>query len=106
VRVGERRGYHYVKHYRGPGLSDPVSRAIVTPTVPPAHRSSRPALIVPPESRQMFPSLRCPGPMTRRHFLGAGAFGVGALSMPELFRMRAAASETPPTDDTAVILLW
>jgi hypothetical protein len=44
--------------------------------------------------------------MTRRHFLGAGAFGVGALAMPELFRLRAAASETPPTDDTAVILLW
>jgi len=45
--------------------------------------------------------------MTRRHFLGAGAFGVGALAMPELFRMRAAASEPAPTeDDTAVILLW
>jgi len=54
----------------------------------------------------MLPSVRCPGPMTRRHFLGAGAFGIGALGMPDLFRMRAAASESTPTDDTAVILLW
>jgi hypothetical protein len=45
--------------------------------------------------------------MTRRHFLGAGAFGVGALAMPELFRMRATAAEPAATeDDTAVILLW
>jgi hypothetical protein len=42
--------------------------------------------------------------MTRRHFLGAGAFGIGALGMSDLFRMQAA--ETTPTDDTAVILLW
>ena len=51
-------------------------------------------------------SVRCPGPMTRRHFLGAGAFGVGALAMPDLLRMRAIANEPPSTDDTAVILLW
>jgi hypothetical protein len=44
--------------------------------------------------------------MTRRHFLGAGAFGVGALGMPDLFRLRAAASEPTANDDTAVILLW
>jgi hypothetical protein len=44
--------------------------------------------------------------MTRRHFLGAGAFGVGALTMPELFRMQAAANGPTQTDDTAVILVW
>ena len=49
-------------------------------------------------------SVRCPGPLTRRHFLGAGAFGLGTLGMPDLFRMKAAASES--TDDTAVILVW
>ena len=53
-----------------------------------------------------FGSFRCPGPMTRRHFLGAGAFGVGALTMPDLFRLRAAAAAPLATDDTAVILLW
>lgn len=50
--------------------------------------------------------LNCPGPMTRRHFLGAGAFGIGALTMPELLRMRASAAELIPSEDTAVILLW
>src|ERR1700729_4223726 len=50
--------------------------------------------------------LPCPGPVTRRNFLGAGAFGVGALSMPELFRMKAAAADHHSDDDTAVILLW
>ena len=44
--------------------------------------------------------------MTRRQFLGAGAFGVGALAMPELVRMRAAAEPAAAEDDTAVILLW
>jgi Protein of unknown function (DUF1501) len=51
-----------------------------------------------------FP-FRCPGPTTRRHFLGAGAFGVGALTLLDLFRMRAAAG-TEPAAETAVILLW
>ncbi|HJZ92303.1 MAG TPA: DUF1501 domain-containing protein [Gemmataceae bacterium] len=51
-------------------------------------------------------SFRCPGPVTRRHILGAGAFGLGALALPELLRMRAAASSPTPADDTAVILLW
>jgi hypothetical protein len=44
--------------------------------------------------------------MTRRRFLGAGAFGLGAVAMPELFRMRAAASDSHSNEDTAVILLW
>ena len=48
----------------------------------------------------------CPGPITRRNFLGAGAFGVGALSLPDLFRMKATAAEHHSDDDTAVILLW
>lgn len=42
--------------------------------------------------------------MTRRHFLGAGAFGIGALSMPDLLRLKANAN--PSSDDPAVILLW
>ncbi|MSR53066.1 MAG: DUF1501 domain-containing protein [Gemmataceae bacterium] len=48
----------------------------------------------------------CSGPMTRRHFLGAGAFGVGALTMPELLRMQANASGPATDEETAVILLW
>ena len=52
----------------------------------------------------MLRSVPCPGPMTRRRFLGAGAFGVGALAMPDLLRLRAAANT--PADDPAVILLW
>jgi hypothetical protein len=48
--------------------------------------------------------LSCPGPMTRRHFLGAGAFGVGTLALPDLLKFKAAAA--PAADDPAVILLW
>lgn len=55
-----------------------------------------------------MPTSFCPGPATRRQFLGAGLFGVGALSMPELFRLQAQARSTNPSlaDDPAVILIW
>jgi hypothetical protein len=44
--------------------------------------------------------------MTRRHFFGAGAFGVGSLALPDLLRMKSEAAERHSDDDTAVILLW
>jgi Protein of unknown function (DUF1501) len=44
--------------------------------------------------------------MTRRRFLGAGAFGLGALALPDLLQLRASASSPTPADDTSVILLW
>src|SRR5262245_53272936 len=48
----------------------------------------------------------CDG-LTRRSFLRAGALGAAGLALPDLFRLRAAASEAGrPTRDTAVILVW
>jgi uncharacterized protein (DUF1501 family) len=41
--------------------------------------------------------------LSRRAFLGSGAFALGGLAVPDLLRLRAA--ETPG-DDTAVILVW
>jgi Protein of unknown function (DUF1501) len=54
----------------------------------------------------MTGSRRCPGPLTRRLFLGAGAFGLGAMALPDLLKLKATASEPTTSDDTAVILLW
>ena len=49
----------------------------------------------------------CPGPMTRRHFLGAGAFGIGSLGLASLNRLQAEAPKTSAASDMpAVILLW
>jgi hypothetical protein len=48
----------------------------------------------------------CPGPMTRRRFLGAGAYGIGALGMADLFRLQAQANPVPSNEETAVILCW
>ena len=49
----------------------------------------------------------CPGPVSRRDFLGMGALSLGALSLPELYRARALAdAPKSPADDTAVILIW
>lgn len=47
----------------------------------------------------------CPGPISRRHFLGMGAFALGGWSFADLLRMKAEAS-TESHNDTAVILLW
>lgn len=50
----------------------------------------------------------CNGPVARREFLRVGALGLGGLTLPDLFRLRAAAEQAPAThaDDTAVIFLW
>jgi hypothetical protein len=45
--------------------------------------------------------LPCPGPLTRRDFLRAGALALGGLTLP---RLLAARDGTPP--DTSVILFW
>jgi hypothetical protein len=42
--------------------------------------------------------------LTRRSFASAGVLGVGGLTLPELFRVRAEAKSAAP--DTAVILFW
>lgn len=42
--------------------------------------------------------------LTRRSFVSAGVLGVGGLTLPELFRVRAEAKSAAP--DTAVILFW
>ena len=51
---------------------------------------------------------RCPGPVNRREFLAAGALGLGGLSLPELFRGRAAAAAAGRSveEETAVIFVW
>ncbi len=50
----------------------------------------------------------CSGPVERREFLRLGALGLGGLTLPELFRRRAAVSaatgQTEP--DTSVIFVW
>ncbi|WP_020468999.1 DUF1501 domain-containing protein [Zavarzinella formosa] len=51
-------------------------------------------------------SFVCPGPMTRRHFLGAGTFGIGSLGMASLNRLQAEASRPSVSEMPAVILLW
>lgn len=50
----------------------------------------------------------CAGPLGRREFLAAGMLGVGGLTLPELFRLRAAASEDgrKSEEDTSVIFVW
>lgn len=48
----------------------------------------------------------CAGPMTRRHFLGAGAFGVGSLAMSDIFRLQAKANKSTIDEMPAVIFLW
>ena len=59
------------------------------------------------------PPKRCPGPVSRRSALTAGALGFGGLCLPDLFRMRAAKAAATPTGaataaapDTSVIFVW
>ena len=47
---------------------------------------------------------RCPGPIRRREFLRAGLAALGSLSLPDLFRLRAAAAEN--RERTSVIIVW
>lgn len=56
-----------------------------------------------------MPSIRttCPGPVSRREFLRLGMLGMGGLTLPELFRLRAEAAESNKADsDTSVIFVW
>lgn len=46
----------------------------------------------------------CTG-LTRRSFVQAGILGLGGMGLPDLFRLRAAASQTG-REDTSVILVW
>src|SRR5437870_2566629 len=49
----------------------------------------------------------CPGPMRRREFLRVGLAGLGSLTLPGLFRLRAEATDTQNARErTAVILVW
>src|SRR5689334_4750576 len=49
----------------------------------------------------------CPGPVSRREFLRLGMLGMGGLTLPDLFRLRAEASESKTADsDTSVIFVW
>jgi hypothetical protein len=49
----------------------------------------------------------CPGPVSRREFLRAGALGFGGLALADLLRLRAQAAEAKrPTPDTSVIFIW
>ena len=56
-------------------------------------------------------SRHCAGPVSRREFVRAGVLGMGGLTLPEFFRMRAAAAESTGNrqelpQDTSVIFLW
>lgn len=55
-------------------------------------------------SRQKSPA--CRGPLQRREFLRIGLTGLGSLTLPGLFRLRAAASTGHDRNRTAVILVW
>jgi len=48
----------------------------------------------------------CNGPGSRRQFLQLGLAGVAGLSLPELFRLRAAAAKQPEKERTAIIVVW
>jgi Protein of unknown function (DUF1501) len=51
---------------------------------------------------------QCRGPATvgRREFLRLGMAGLSSLSLPGLFRLRAAAGANPERERTAVIIVW
>lgn len=48
----------------------------------------------------------CPGPLTRRSFLQAGALGVGGLGMSQLLQLQAEAGLPEANKDTACIFVW
>lgn len=53
-----------------------------------------------------LPSLRCPGPLSRRRFLKIGAMTLGGIGMRGLLPLRLEAAKTDQLPDTAVILIW
>jgi hypothetical protein len=49
----------------------------------------------------------CPGPVSRRSFLQAGALGLGGLGLADVLRMKAQAGDrSGKKDDTSVIFVW
>src|SRR5215468_8962781 len=48
----------------------------------------------------------CPGPMSRRTFLAAGAIAGTGLGLGDLLRARAANAAESSRSDTSVIFLW
>src|SRR5437762_14362649 len=49
----------------------------------------------------------CPGPISRRSLLQAGALGFSGMGLADLFRIRAQAAPLAGADsDTAVIFIW
>jgi len=48
----------------------------------------------------------CPGPIHRRELLRAGVAGLGSLSLPGLFKLRAEAAPGSQSERTAVIVVW
>ena len=48
---------------------------------------------------------RCPGPVSRRSFLQAGAVGVGGMGLNHLMAMQARAAAGAPKD-TQCIFVW
>jgi uncharacterized protein (DUF1501 family) len=58
------------------------------------------------KSRFECPISHCSGPIRRREFLRAGLAGLGGLSLPGLFRLRAEAAASPQRERTAVIIVW
>lgn len=59
-------------------------------------------------SAMTAPVCVCPGPLARREFLRAGLLGLGGMTLPQLFRLRAlqAAQTGQPEPDTSVIFVW
>ncbi|WP_020468697.1 DUF1501 domain-containing protein [Zavarzinella formosa] len=55
-----------------------------------------------------MPHSFCPGPLARREFLAAGMLGIGGLTLPDLFRMRAQAAGLGKESDpeTSIIFVW
>jgi hypothetical protein len=54
-----------------------------------------------------FPHLSCPGPLSRRSFLQAGALGLWGLGMGDLLRLQAQGASAPAAEpDTSVIFIW
>lgn len=53
------------------------------------------------------PRSKCPGPLSRRSFLQAGALGLGGFGLVDMLRLRAeAASLQKSLPDTSVIFVW
>jgi Protein of unknown function (DUF1501) len=51
--------------------------------------------------------IHCPGPVSRRSFLKAGALGLGGFGLSDLLRVRsAAAASGRPAPDTSLIFVW